>query len=392
MSDGATRARAASRRLLLLGPGPEQLGGMASVVAQMRSLDWAGRYACELLPMTTQPAGGQGWLARCARHAGHARRLWATLREGGPTVVHVHTCSGFSFYRSCLDMLIAQGCGAAVVLHVHGAYFHEFYAGAGPVGRAAIRWGLQRADAVIALSAAWRDRLLAMGPRARVVVVENAVAVPAAVERGEGGSGGACHFVLLARMDTWKGVDDLLAATAKARSRADVRVTLAGPAGSAGDADALAAKAAAAGVADCVRYVGSVEGAAKQALLQSADVYIQPSHHEGLPIALLEALAAGLPVVATRVGAVPEVVTPGCEGLLVPARSPEELADAMVHVAASPSERRAMGRAAHGLARRRFSLARFEADLLQLYATLEREQRHPARLALQPGVRVREGL
>lgn len=81
-------------------------------------------------------------------------------------------------------------------------------------------------------------------------------------------------------------------------------------------------------------------------LLAAADVFVLPSRWEGLPMALLEAMMAGLPVIATRVEGVDEVVQPGVHGLLVPLESPMELAQAILQLLHSPDERSRMGRAA----------------------------------------------
>ena len=117
-----------------------------------------------------------------------------------------------------------------MVLHIHGATFDEFHAGAGPLRRRLIAWSLRRADRVVALSAAWRDKLHGMSPGANVTVVENAVSGPASVPAGRHEE--PCRFLLLARMDKWKGIDDLLEACGLLlREGAVLEMVLAGPAG-----------------------------------------------------------------------------------------------------------------------------------------------------------------
>jgi glycosyltransferase involved in cell wall biosynthesis len=81
-------------------------------------------------------------------------------------------------------------------------------------------------------------------------------------------------------------------------------------------------------------------------LMSAFDVFCLPSHYEGLPIALMEALALGLPVVATRVGGLAELVTDGREAVLVPPRHPEQLADALLGVLRDPQRREEMSRRA----------------------------------------------
>jgi glycosyltransferase involved in cell wall biosynthesis len=101
-------------------------------------------------------------------------------------------------------------------------------------------------------------------------------------------------------------------------------------------------------------------------LLAAMDVYALASHHEGLPLALMEAFAAGLPVVATAVGGVPDVVEPDVSGLLVPPAQPEQLATALLRVVADPGLRRTLGAGA-ATAAGRFDVARSTAQIEAVY-------------------------
>ncbi len=352
--------------MLVVGPPTEMVGGIASVAAQMRRLDFAGRYRLESLANTVSPVESETLFRRVLRHLGQLRMLIATIRRTRARIVHVHTCSGFSLYRSALDMVVAQLLGCRVILHVHGAAFDKFHAGAGRLLRPVIAWSLARADRVIALSGGWARKLRRMSPRARVVVIENAVESPSVTPTRHHSS--ACRFLLLARMDEWKGVDDLLEACAVLASEGTrFELVLAGPPGTAGDEAVLEEKIRRRGLAECVRYVGPVRGERKTELLGWAEVYVQPSHHEGMPLSMLEALAHGLPVVATKVGAVPEVIEDHKCGLLVSPHEPAELARAMGAVVADRKLLTALSREALALSAKRFSTHRFRDDLLSLY-------------------------
>ena len=352
--------------IIMIGPSPTEFGGMASVVQQMLALDFGDKYHVEAFPVTISPGAWESPFGRVARHLHHLRRLQEAVRRTSAPIVHIHTCSGFSFFRSVVDMVIARRMGCRVVLHVHGAAFDEFHTGAGPLQRRLIAWSLSRADRVVALSETWRGKLREMAPAAQLVVIENAVAIPPAVPLRS--HDGPCRFLLLARMDEWKGIDDLLAACADLHAAGVVpELVLAGPPGTAGDATVIAHKIGACNLEKVVRYVGPVRGEEKASLLRRADVYVQPSHNEGMPISLLEALSYGLPVVATRVGAVAEVITAGVEGVLVPPRRPDLLAITMRDLAGDPARRETMSRAARLCASTRFGLGRLRDDLVSLY-------------------------
>jgi len=106
------------------------------------------------------------------------------------------------------------------------------------------------------------------------------------------------------------------------------------------------------------------------AILSAADIHISASHYEGFPNNVLEAMCAGLPVVATAVGGVPEQVVDEGTGLLVPPREPAALARAVLTLAEDPSRREALGTAGRERVAREFALRRSVTALEQAYASV----------------------
>lgn len=198
-------------------------------------------------------------------------------------------------------------------------------------------------------------------PASRMRVIPN---VPAAEPPGEGfdreglrreiGGEDVEHLVLaVARLQPEKGIDDLVAAAAPLRARLPgLRVAVAG---SGPEEEALRARIAVAGLEDAVSLLGTRSDVG--ALLAAADAFCLPSRHEGLPISLLEAMQAGLPCVATRVGGVPGVLDDGVNGVLVEPSDPETLAAALERVLTDRAEGSAMGAAARELVRERYAAA-----------------------------------
>jgi glycosyltransferase involved in cell wall biosynthesis len=130
----------------------------------------------------------------------------------------------------------------------------------------------------------------------------------------------------------------------------------------------LDAVVAEAGAADAVRWIGYTPAARR--LLAGCDLYVNTSVSEGISLTILEAMAAGLPVVATRVGGTPEVVEAGGTGLLVPARSAAALAEAIVQLGHDPERRRAMGHAGRARVEHAFSIDRMVEDYAREYVRL----------------------
>lgn len=141
-----------------------------------------------------------------------------------------------------------------------------------------------------------------------------------------------------------------------------------------GDEEAnLRALARQCGVADRLHLLGLRDDVER--IFAAADVFVQPSRSEGLPLAVLEAMAAGLPVVATRVGGMPEAVQEGETGYLVPPSSPEALADALRTVLGAPDRGRSLGRAGWDRVKSEFSVERMTERYRALYAGRSRISR-----------------
>jgi len=131
------------------------------------------------------------------------------------------------------------------------------------------------------------------------------------------------------------------------------------------------------GVAERVHLLGLRDDVPE--LLAAADLFVHPSRSEGLPLAVLEAMAAGLPVVASRVGGIPEAVEDGVTGLLVPPEDPDALAAALGTLASDPPRRAALARAGRTRAEAEFSLAAMGGAYLALYDEVRARPRLRAR-------------
>ena len=122
------------------------------------------------------------------------------------------------------------------------------------------------------------------------------------------------------------------------------------------------------GLDSCVLFLGQRDDVPQ--ILPLFDVFVLPSVKEGLPYALLEAMAAAKPVVATAVGGVPEVVVDGQTGLLVPPRDPEALAQAIITLLRNPGRARAMGEAGRQRVLEHFTVERMVAETERVYQAL----------------------
>ncbi len=236
---------------------------------------------------------------------------------------------------------------------------------------AARRWG----DAFVCISPAIAAELRAAGvPAARLWPIANGVDLERLRPVGSARRAELRHLLGLpagplaiyaGRLAPEKGLDVLLAAwPAVLREAPDAYLLLAG----AGEQrQALEAQAARLGLGRRVIFAGARDDVAP--LLQAADLFVLPSYAEGLPLALLEAMACGLPVVATAVDGTAELVQDGVTGRLVPPHDTEALARGLVEGLASPAAP-AWGERGRGLVVRQYGLAQIVGQHLELYRAL----------------------
>jgi glycosyltransferase involved in cell wall biosynthesis len=259
----------------------------------------------------------------------YAWRLAELIRSGRYDLVHAH------IYASTVAAMAATALRGGPPLVVTE---HSDAAWRSPLAKAVHRSALRRVARVIAVSDTIRDRLIEEGvPRDRVVVIRNAVTDHGAPRADPFLRDGVPLIGTVARLKPEKGVRYFIEAAARLAARCpEARFVVIGDGP---ERDELERRAAELGVpvwflgarGDVPEFVGFL------------DVLVLPSLSEGTPLVTLEAMSAGVPVVATNVGGIPYQITDGREGFLVPPADPVAIADALVTLVEDRDLRREMG-------------------------------------------------
>lgn len=281
-------------KLIMLGAAPETRGSIATVVDAYRAHGLFARWPISYVAMHGAKGAGE-FAALLAQH----RRV----------LLHLHTAPHASFWRGSAYMGAALAARCPVLLHLHGSDFDRFYDACSAAARALIRFLLERAACVAAPSQRIASSLLSLAPDARVRWLPNPVSIPVKEQTARPNL-----ILFLGKLEPLKGIFDLLEAVSQLRAALpDVRLVCAGE----GDRVAVARYAERLGISDAVKFTGWVGPSGKRALFESAAVYALPSYSEGMPMSLLEAMAAGVPAVASPGGGIPEVMVDGVSGFFV---------------------------------------------------------------------------
>lgn len=351
--------------VLLLGPDRGAISGVATHLNLLFGSELARRF--ELAQFRVGSEGrAESRLGLLARLAASPFQLVAAIARTGAEIVHINTSlDRKAFWRDLVYVLAAKLCGARVVYQVHGGALRDMPARA--LVRAALKWP----HVVVVLSRSELDAMREILPAQSVVLVPNAIDRASFARRRPARPQQRTRLRLLhiGRLVRVKGIFEMVQAMTALR-RMGVAASLV-IAGDGPDLPALKSLVDELRLDGEVTFAGPAFGRRKLELLGDADVLLLPTYHrEGLPYALLEAMAAGLVPVATRMGAIPDVATEGVHALFVPPRDPDAVARAIAALAADRARLARMSQACRERVAACYSIERLADDFTALYARL----------------------
>lgn len=322
-------------------------------------------YDCREIPVALQEKGDYFRVGRCYK------RVWTQLRTGSFHLLHTH-----GYLADIVGIPVARLIGLPTLSTCHGyiptSWMVRLYNAA---DRMVLRFGTQ----VLAVSEAIKQGLVDSGLSAdRVRVVANAASSSSdrdsaredrdAARRSHGMR--SADFVLgyVGRLSVEKGLKYLLmACAALVASGVPLRALIVGEGPQRNELEEMSRQL---GLGERIVFTGFKEEVAEW--ITCMDVFVLPSLTEGSPMALLEAMTFGAPVVATAVGGVPQIVQHGETGILVSPGKSEELESALLALFRDPAQRQALARNSLELARTRYSVERWIGHIESEYQNLSR--------------------
>ncbi len=288
-----------------------------------------------------------------------------------PAVVHLNSAMDHkAFWRDLAYLLISKLFGRKVVLQLHGGSLEELCAKPGM--RRLVRTVFSIPDALVLLANSEKRDFQVLGVTERFLIIPNGVDVSqywGPDDRVH--SGKIRRMAFMGRLIRSKGMFEAIEAVRHLRAEKDFRDVELWIAGSGPDRGEIENWIREHAMEGCVRLVGSIYGQDKVEFLREADVFVFPTYHqEGLPYAILESLAAGTPVIASRVAGIPDVVVDRVHGILIDAKDPRQVVGAVHELARSEDNLRAMSRSCRAWAVQQLGLEKLATRFGDLYEKL----------------------
>lgn len=328
-------------KVIVVSPKPGRQGGISRMVGYLADA-WAQQPAPPEV-IIVDPGGSRSTLDAALRlSAALVRVAFEAIAARSGTVIHVHMATRASTWRKLPFLWLGRLIATPTILHVHGAEFDTFVRGCPRLLRWVLTLAFQGATKVIVLgsrSATFVKDEMGVS-KDNVLVLPNASPGPDSV-RSPSHRTAPIQILFLGQIGTRKGVPELIGAiTSSSLQELPWTAVIAGD----GDAAAYCRQVTFAGLASRVRFTGWVAPSEVTRLLEGSDVLVLPSHAEGCPMAVVEAMAHGLAVIASNTGGIPDIITANVDGILVPPGDPVWLARELRSVIVDSTLRLALSR------------------------------------------------
>ncbi len=347
--------------VLIIGPGSSksESGGVVSVIENLiENLD--SKYKITRI-ITMRPVG---IFNRLILYVNSFYLIFKSKLNKNNKIAHMHMASRFSFYRKSLIVLVLKVLQIPSILHLHGAEFHIFFSEESSlIKKKYIKWIFGLSNKVILLTHSWDEWYKNSICEKNSTVIYN-------------GTGNYYHkasipieqrdniVLFLGRLGKRKGIYDLLNAFKDVLSKipnAQLKI------GGDGEVDLCKKLAKELNISSNVSFLGWVGEEEKGKLLNEAKIYILPSYNEGLPMGVLEAMSAGIGIITTPVGGIPEAIENNKNGILVKEGSVEEIADAIISILSDSDKNTTLGLEAKKTYHEKFEIKKVAIQVERIY-------------------------
>jgi glycosyltransferase involved in cell wall biosynthesis len=359
-------------RVLMIGPGEGVGGGISSLVKTFLPILKKRVSISYLYSVKQRPLKFSGKISirNLIIVSSQYIRFLVTLIRYHPNIIHIHTSQGLAWLKDTFFVLIGKTVRCQVILHIHGGNFFELYNKSPWFLKVYTLKMLGITDGVITVSKKNQDNILSLLTNKQVINLLNCVDTESIQPDSTSLTKAPVNLLFLGRVGYQKGVFDLVDAIRAIHFEGiDVHVWIIGPEEIKGDYIKIFEKLEDYQLISTCEILGNISRDEVLGLLKRSSFLVLPSYYEGLPMSILEALATGLPVIATTVGGIPEAVKDGYNGFLIPVGDIQVLANRISQLITNPELRATMGRNSREVAERDFDVVSYVNKLISLYAS-----------------------
>jgi glycosyltransferase involved in cell wall biosynthesis len=365
-------------RVLISGALPPPMGGVGFYYQTLLNSSLPDQVDLHFVQTSSQKrelsSTGKATLSNIIAAIKDCWRFTKAVLVSRPQLTHISTAVGLSFVKHTYCVCIARLFGSKVLLHPHCSLAVLYYERP--------KWWqwyflqvIRMTNGVVALSKEWLQLSSIVNGR-KVYYLPNAInlklySTVAEKHISEFQYKTPCKVLYLGYLGRSKGTFDLLDAAEAIHSRGiDMIFDLVGGALVPEELERLREIIRTSNMEDCVRLHSLAYGTEKLNYLRDADVFVYPSYYEGMPMAVLEAMACGLPIVASKVGGLLDLIQDGINGILVDPGEPEKLASALCGLTKEHELRCSMGKASYKLACEQYDIEQHVAQLISIYKSV----------------------
>lgn len=347
-------------KILMFGPSLTATSGISAVVNNWLEAGMAEKVDLDYIPTLIHYVPGRyvGKFLDALRSYCHL-----LVKSLGPIdIVHIHLSSGMSFYRKLIIFRYARLRRLKTAVHLHGSTFEKFYEDGTRFQKKLIRSLFDCSDAILVLSQAWKAFVRSISTNKNIYIIYNGASLSKFSPKIDNAEETVIAF--MGRLGMRKGTYDLLEAFEQLSGEVpEAHLVLGGD----GDVDEVKSIVKKKKMAHRVDVLGWVSGPQKIEIFKRADIYALPSYNEGLPGSILEAMAAGVPIISTPVGGIAEAVIEGKNGFLIEPGDVEALHLRLLTLCRDKKLRERMGRESIHLIRQKFDIEKILIDVLEVY-------------------------
>lgn len=348
-------------KVLMLGNHQSVKGGITSVIQQLLSYDWDSvGVEMNFIPTYIEASAAE----KTVYYIDAYKNIKRFLKTDKPDVVHIHMSYKGSFYRKYAIHKLCQKKGIPDIVHLHGSEFQKWYSELNERTKNKVRTMLRECSAFIVLGEKWDSVINNIEPKTKTVVVSNTVHIPNYTVKWNDTK---FQILFLGVLIKRKGVEDLIRAIGLLKENnqlSNLRFVIAG---TGAEEEHLRKLAKEQQIEQWTEFAGWTDGIAKEKYLKESQALVLPSYNEGLPIAVLEAISYGMPIIATDVGDMAAAVINDRNGFLVTPGNISELADRIVRLASDKEGYMRMSRKSKEISESKFSDTSYFKEILNCY-------------------------